>query len=72
MSAFSLHGKPVAKTETIIRRASLEEIEAMDQRGELWPTGPSAPEDPALGEEFWANAVLAEPKARKSMHLRLD
>lgn len=44
----------------------------MKDRGELWPTDHNAPEGPELGEEFWANAVLAEPKARKSVHLRLE
>jgi uncharacterized protein (DUF4415 family) len=54
-----------------IRRASLEEIRAMHDRGELFHD-PNAPEGEELGDEFWANAVLEPPRLAKSVHLRLD
>ena len=57
-----------------IRRASLEEIEAMASRGELFHD-PDAPEGPPPGEDlpdgFWDDAVLVEP-GRRSVHLRLE
>lgn len=57
-----------------IRRASLDEIEEMWERGELYHN-PDAPEGPPPGEElpddFWDDAVL-EPPPRRSVHLRLD
>jgi uncharacterized protein (DUF4415 family) len=39
-----------------IRRATLDEIFEMDRRGELYHNS-DAPEGPALGDEFWENAV---------------
>lgn len=53
-----------------IRRASLEEIIQMDERGELY-RNPSAPEGPDLPDDFWETAVWVEP-ARRSVHLKLD
>lgn len=58
-------------TKENIRRVSLEELRAMDERGELFHD-PAAPEGEDLGAEFWANAVWEEPRAAKSVHLRLD
>lgn len=54
-----------------IRRASLEKLRAMDERGEIFHN-PNAPVGEDLGAEFWANAVLVEPRSAKSVHLRLD
>ncbi|MEM7425864.1 MAG: BrnA antitoxin family protein [Pseudomonadota bacterium] len=31
-----------------------------------------APEGPALGAEFWANAKIRPPRAKTSIHLRVD
>ncbi|MCU0881504.1 MAG: hypothetical protein MUF14_02420 [Hyphomonadaceae bacterium] len=50
---------------------SLAEARALRDAGKTL-TRPDAPEGPDLGDDFWANAVLVEPKARKSVHLRLD
>ena len=54
-----------------IRRASLDEIGKMDSRGELHHNA-DAPEGPPLGPDFWANAVLVEPRTSTSVHLKLD
>lgn len=54
-----------------IRRASLDEIREMDRSGELYHN-PDAPEGPSLGPDFWANAVLVEPRTSTSVHLKLD
>ncbi len=64
--------KQDAGTEQNLRRISLDEIEEMQERGELLPTRKDAPEGPDLGADFWANAVLVEPKGRKSIHLRVE
>ena len=54
-----------------IRRASLEEIEAMKDRGELYHN-PDAPDGPDLPDSFWANAKVVLPQKAKSVHLRID
>ena len=58
-------------TEPDIRRASLEEIKRMKDRGELYHN-PDAPVGPSLGPDFWANAVVIEPKKPRSVHLKID
>ncbi len=58
-------------TEQNIKRATLAEIRAMKDRGELYHN-PDAPEGPALGEEFWENAILVDPQGKTSVHLKLD
>lgn len=55
-----------------IKRAPLEEINRMHDRGKLWPTRPDAPEGPELGEEFWKNAKVVYPKTQRSVHLKVD
>jgi uncharacterized protein (DUF4415 family) len=58
-----------------IRRASLAEIRAMRERGEVY-RNPNAPEGPPPGEElpegFWDNAELVTHHEPKSVHLKLD
>jgi uncharacterized protein (DUF4415 family) len=54
-----------------MKKVSLDEIERMNEQGKLHHN-PNAPEGEALGEEFWANAVLVEPKGKRSVHLKLD
>jgi uncharacterized protein (DUF4415 family) len=54
-----------------IKTATLDEIEAMHERGELY-FNPDAPDGEELGEEFWANAVVLQPLRSKSVHLKLD
>jgi len=58
-------------TKPDIRRATLDEIRQMNERGELHDSS-NAPEGPELGDEFWANAVLTEPLGRTSVHLKLE
>mgnify|MGYP000883699834 CR=1 FL=1 len=58
-------------TEENIKRATLEEIRAMKDRGELF-YDPNAPEGPELGDEFWENAALFGPDHKTSVHLKLD
>mgnify|MGYP000149638566 CR=1 FL=1 len=58
-------------TEPDIRRASLEEIRRMKDRGELYHN-PDAPVGPQLGAEFWAGAKIVESKKPRSVHLKLD
>ena len=43
-----------------IRRASLADIEKMNDRGELYHN-PNAAEGESLGPDFWASAELVEP-----------
>ena len=58
-------------TEANIKRATLAEIRAMKDRGELYHD-PHAPEGPDLPESFWENAVLVDPAGKTSVHLKLD
>ena len=55
-----------------IRRYSLEELQAMRDRGET-ETRPDAPTY-ELDEEFWKNARLVMPgeRGKTSVHLRVD
>lgn len=56
---------------TTIKRASLDEIKRMARDGEV--TRPLAmPDGEDLGPEFWADAMLVEPKTPKSVHLKVD
>ena len=58
-----------------IRRASLDEIEEMERRGELYHD-PNAPVGPPPGEDlppgFWEEAELINFNEPKSVHLKLD
>ena len=58
-------------SEGNIKRASLAEIKAMRERGELYHN-PGAPEGPDLGPDFWADAEVVAPKAVTSVHLKVD
>jgi uncharacterized protein (DUF4415 family) len=58
-------------TGTAMKRASLREIAEMDRKGELY-YNPDAPAGENLGPDFWEKAVLVEPKATTSVHLKLD
>ncbi|OAM76804.1 BrnA antitoxin family protein [Devosia elaeis] len=58
-------------TEENIKRATLAEIRAMKDRGELYHN-PDAPEGPDLPDSFWENAVLIDPQGKTSVHLKLD
>ena len=52
------------------RTASLEEIRAMEQRGELVQDESAPGFD--IPEDFWQRARPVKPRAKKSVHLRLD
>ena len=54
-----------------IRRASLEDIEKMNERGELH-YNPDAASGESLGPDFWASAQLLEPKGVQPVLLKLD
>ena len=54
-----------------IRTASLDELQAMRERGELFHH-PNAPEGPDFGDDFWATAEIVNPTGKKSIHLRID
>nr|WP_082491000.1 BrnA antitoxin family protein [Aureimonas sp. Leaf454] len=59
-------------TAPSIRRASLEEIKAKREAGELFHDPSAAPQD-SLGPHFWAAAMSSSPKKpTKSVHLKLD
>ena len=58
-------------TEPDIRRASLEEIRRMKDRGELYHN-PDAPVGPSLGADFWVNAKIVAPQKPRSVHLKID
>lgn len=58
------------KKNTIVRY-SLDELLQMKERGEL-RSNPDAPEGESLGAEFWAKAVVVEPKTSKPVLLKLD
>lgn len=53
------------------KTASLEEIRAMDERGELHPTSSTSPEMD-LPADFWEKAVVEPPKTKSSVTLRVD
>ena len=54
-----------------MRRASLDEIIAADERGELYHN-PDAPEGPDLPDSFWENAVVCGPRLTRPVSLKLD
>jgi uncharacterized protein (DUF4415 family) len=55
-----------------IKRATLDEIEEMHRRGELY-YNPDAPEGPPLSDEFWATAEVRNfSKEKRSVHLKLE
>lgn len=54
-----------------IKRASLAEIEAMNEKGDLFHD-PDAPEGESLGAEFWARAELIEPRETQPVLLKVD
>jgi uncharacterized protein (DUF4415 family) len=58
-------------SKTHIKTVSLDEIERMYERGELYHN-PNAPEGESLGADFWASAVVVAPKKPRSVHLKLD
>ncbi len=60
----------MSRKSTIVRY-SLNEIEAMRERGED-KTRRNAPEAESLGEEFWKSARVVVPSGKTSVHLRLD
>ncbi|TFF25527.1 hypothetical protein E3C22_09280 [Jiella endophytica] len=54
-------------TKENIVRYSLNELLSKDGG-----TQDDAPEGPELGPDFWATAELVVPRAKKSIHLRID
>jgi uncharacterized protein (DUF4415 family) len=58
------------KTSTIVKH-SLREIEDKRARGED-RTRADAPEARPLGKDFWKTAKVVMPRAKDSVHLRLD
>lgn len=54
-----------------IRRASLEDIRRMKEKGELFHS-PNAHEGETLGPDFWAHAEVEAPRRPRSVHLKLD
>jgi uncharacterized protein (DUF4415 family) len=57
--------------KSIIARHSLEEIKAMRARGED-QTRADAPEADSLGENFWKDAKVVMPGAKKAVNIRVD
>ncbi|WP_428696268.1 BrnA antitoxin family protein [Stappia sp.] len=58
-------------TEKSIKTASLAELKAMKERGEVSSPSRNATQID-LPEGFWDTAKVVEPKDKKSVHLRLD
>ena len=56
---------------TNIKRASLEDIRKMAAEGKPLRSSTTLRGE-ELGDDFWADAVVVEPKARKSVHLKVD
>ena len=54
-----------------IRQYSMDDIQAMRERGDYVPTPADAPTF-AVDEEFWANARLVEPQVKDTISLRVD
>ncbi|WP_442218539.1 hypothetical protein [Rhizobium sp. 2YAF20] len=70
-TAYCGHGREVGLNITNIKRASLEDIKKMTAEGKvLRPTTTPVAEE--LPDDFWAAAVVVEPKAVKSVHLKID
>jgi len=65
-------GRPVEGSEGNIRRATLDELSDLYDRGELEPSGDKGeiPED-EFPDDFWDRAVMVDPPPR-SVHLKLD
>ncbi|HUZ96750.1 MAG TPA: BrnA antitoxin family protein [Edaphobacter sp.] len=59
------------KEKSTIVRHSLNQVQAMRERGED-KTSPEAPEAESLGAEFWKSARVVMPRGKTSVHLRLD
>ena len=59
-------------TKENIRRASLEEIRKMKERGEISSPRSNAPSAEDLPDEFWENAILVDYREPTSVHLKLD
>ncbi len=58
-------------TGNAMKRASLADLRAMRVAGKLHHD-PAAVEGEELGDEFWEKAILSQPKAPTSVHLKLD
>jgi uncharacterized protein (DUF4415 family) len=58
-------------SEPNIRRASLADIKRMKEEGELFHDA-NAPVGESLGPEFWAEAMVEQPRRPRSVHLKLD
>ena len=58
-------------TNANMKRASLTEILQQQAAGKLYHD-PAAPSGVEMGEDFWKNAELVQPKRSRSVHLRLD
>ena len=56
---------------TITKKASLDDLRKMKDRGELIDTSDPV-ENTDLGPEFWADAKIIERQPKKSIHLRVD
>lgn len=54
-----------------ISKYLINEIENMISKGEYHATGQDTPEY-SIDPEFWENAKISHPKAKKSVHLRLE
>ena len=54
-----------------IKRYSMDELVAMNERGEVLPTSPEAP-TVELDEQFWQTARVVMPSGKASVHLRID
>ncbi len=55
------------------KRASLEDIRAMQARGEVQGPGASVPTPPEeLADDFWDDAEVVLPKTKKQVNLRVD
>lgn len=61
------------KAKEKLRRATLEELNAMYERGEIYPPGPNADKFAKdIPDEFWENARPFETPEKTSVHLRID
>lgn len=54
-----------------IKTASLDELRAMKERGELLPLKETAPEID-MPDGFWDDAEVIDRRNKKSVHLRVD
>ena len=60
----------MSKNSTTVRY-TFEQIEAKLARGES-RTSADAPEAESLGEDFWRDAKVVMPRAKKAVSLRID